>query len=229
MKPLGPAIVIVSTLLVFLAASAVPSRSWAHAQASAVEWLHPHVWVVVHSRIVYSPNGKIAGIVHDWTFDEKYSSFVMHSRAKDGALATREELAPLAKENAVALARSHYYTTLKIGGRTADFGRAANYWMELGADHRVTLHMVLPLKTPVTDGRPILLSVADPEQLIDFRFEDEEAIQLAAAPPCSKAASESKSPEQGVSNKLSESYFSSLAPDRVSAVRVAGRAIISCP
>jgi ABC-type uncharacterized transport system substrate-binding protein len=30
---------------------------------------HPHVWVTVKSKLTFTPDGKIPGIVHDWVFE----------------------------------------------------------------------------------------------------------------------------------------------------------------
>ena len=78
---------------------------------------HPHVWVTVKSQIAFTPDGKVAAVVHDWVFDEMYSSFATQGLAPPGELVKREQFAPLAKENAGSLAEIGYFTTLKIGGK----------------------------------------------------------------------------------------------------------------
>jgi len=67
---------------------------------------HPHVWVTMRSQVAFTPDGKVSGIIHDWTFDEMYSSFATQGLAPAGQLVKREDFAPLAKENAGSLAPS---------------------------------------------------------------------------------------------------------------------------
>ena len=67
---------------------------------------HPHVWVTVKSKIHFAADGKVSAVVHDWVFDEMYSSFATQGLAKPGELVKRAQFAPLAKENAGASPRS---------------------------------------------------------------------------------------------------------------------------
>src|SRR5208282_6662569 len=107
---------------------------------------HPHVWVTVRSHIAFSPDGKVASVTHDWVFDEMYSSFATQGLAKPGELVTRDTFAPLARENAGGLADIGYFTTLKIGGKSVDFGNVTDYWMEERPDHLVQFHVAMPVK-----------------------------------------------------------------------------------
>ena len=114
---------------------------------------HPHVWVTVKSQLTFTPDGKVSGVVHDWVFDEMYSSFATQGLAKPGELVKREQFAPLARENAGSLAEIGYFTTLKIGGKPVDFGSVTDYWMEERPDHLVEFHVTIPLKNPAPVGQ----------------------------------------------------------------------------
>jgi ABC-type uncharacterized transport system substrate-binding protein len=191
---------------------------------------HPHVWVTVRSHVAFTPDGKVGSVIHDWTFDEMYSSFAVQGLAQPGQLAKREDFAPLAKENAGGLAQIGYFTTLKIAGKSVDFGDVTDYWMEERPDHLVTFHVVLPLKEAVPPGKFFSLLVADPEFFIDFEFDDKDAITLDNAPAgCSLSVAKPKPLEAGESAKLSESFFSGLAPGSNFGFKMASRAIIACP
>jgi len=104
-------------------------RNWRAAAAGLAFWLaaaapasaHPHVWVTVKSEIAFTPDGKVLAVMHDWVFDEMYSSFATQGLAPAGQLVTKAQFAPLAKENAGGLADVGYFTTLKIGGKSMDF------------------------------------------------------------------------------------------------------------
>ena len=198
--------------------------------AATAATAHPHVWVTVRSQIAFSPDGKVASVVHDWVFDEMYSSFATQGLAKPGELVKRETFAPLAQENAGNLAQIGYFTTLKIGGKAVDFGPVTEYWMEERPDHLVTFHVVLPLKTPTAPGRYFSLLVADPEYFIDFEFDDKDAITLRSAPSgCSASIARPKPLEGEAKQTLSESFFSGLAPGTNFGFKMASRAIVACP
>jgi ABC-type uncharacterized transport system substrate-binding protein len=191
---------------------------------------HPHVWVTVRSTIVFSPEGLLTAIAHDWTFDEMYSAFAAQGLAKPGELATREEFVPLAKENAGALAQVGYYTVVKIGGRQVEFGEASDAWMEERPDHLVTFHAVLPLKTPQQTGRFVTMMVSDPEFFIDFEFDDKDPVKLENPPAgCSLLITHPKPLDVEDSKKLSESFFTNLSPGAGFGFKLASRAIVGCP
>lgn len=191
---------------------------------------HPHVWVTVRSQILFTADGKVTAVVHDWVFDEMYSSFATQGLAKPGELVKRETFAPLAQENAGSLAQIGYFTTLKLDGKTAEFGPINEYWMEERPDHLVEFHVVLPLKSPTAVGRFASLLVADPEFFIDFEFEDRNGVILQSAPPgCSTSMAKPKPLEGGERKTLDESFFSGLAPGANFGFKMASRVIIACP
>ena len=198
--------------------------------APSLAFAHPHVWVTVRSHVGFTADGKVGSVVHDWTFDEMYSSFAVQGLAQPGQLAKRADFAPLAKENAGGLAQAGYFTTLKIAGKSVEFGDVTDYWMEERPDHLVTFHVVLPLKQPMPPGKYFSLLVADPEFFIDFEFDDKDAIVLDDAPAgCSLSVAKPKPLEAGETAKLSESFFSGLAPGANFGFKMASRAIIACP
>ncbi len=191
---------------------------------------HPHVWVTVRSQIAFAPDGKVASIIHDWTFDEMYSSFAVQGLAKPGELARREDFAPLAKENAGGLADIGYFTTVKINGKPVEFGSVTDYWMEERADHLVTFHVVLPLKTPEAPGKFFTLLVADPEFFIDFEYDDHDAVTLVSAPSgCSSSLTKPGGLASDDKKKLDESFFTNLSPGANFGFKMASRAIVACP
>jgi ABC-type uncharacterized transport system substrate-binding protein len=191
---------------------------------------HPHVWVTVKSQIAFTPDGKVAAVVHDWVFDEMYSSFATQGLAPPGELVKREQFAPLAKQNAGSLAEIGYFTTLKIGGKAVDFGSVTDYWMEERPDHLVEFHVTLPLKTPATVSKFLSLRVADPEYFIDFEFDDKDPVKLVSAPSgCAATVAKPKPIDDGDKQKLTESYFTNLSPGTNFGFKMASAAIVACP
>jgi len=184
----------------------------------------------VKSQIAFTPDGKVSAVVHDWVFDEMYSSFATQGLAPKGKLVTREEFAPLAKENAGGLADIGYFTTLKIGGKSVDFGSVTDYWMEERPDHLVEFHVTLPLKNPERIKKFGTLRVADPEYFIDFEFDDKDPVKLDSAPPgCSVSVAKPKPLEAADKTKLTESFFTNLSPGTNFGFKMASAAIIACP
>ncbi len=198
--------------------------------AATAALAHPHVWVTVRSQIAFSPDGKVASVTHDWVFDEMYSSFASQGLAPAGQLVTRDIFAPLAEENAGNLAQIGSFTTLKINGKSVDFGRVTDYWMEERPDHLVTFHVVLPLKSPMPPGRYFSLLVADPEYFVDFEFDDTDPIALVSAPSgCSASIAKPKPLVDEEKQKLTESFFTNLAPGANFGFKMASRVIVACP
>ena len=75
--------------------------------------------------MIFQPDGKIAAIRNSWMFDDMYSAFAVQGLAKDGQLATKEQLAPLAKTNVESLAEFGYFTFAKNAGAENRFRAAA--------------------------------------------------------------------------------------------------------
>jgi ABC-type uncharacterized transport system substrate-binding protein len=198
--------------------------------AAAPATAHPHVWVTVKSQIAFTPDGRVSAVVHDWVFDEMYSSFATQGLAPKGKLVTRAEFAPLAQENAGSLAEIGYFTTLKIGGKSVDFGSVTDYWMEERPDHLVEFHVTLPLKNPERVKKFGTLRVADPEYFIDFEFDDKDAVKLNSAPAgCSVSVAKPKPLEPADKSKLTESFFTNLSPGTNFGFKMASAAILACP
>ena len=200
------------------------------ALVAGVAEAHPHVWVTVRSAVEFTPDGRVAAVVHDWVFDEMYSSFATQGLAKPGELVKRADFAPMAKENAGGLADVGYFTTLKIGGKAADFGEVSDYWMEERSDHLVAFHVRMPLKEPAKVSKFMTLRVADPEFFIDFEFSDKEPIRLVSAPSgCSASVARPAPLQAGDKQKLDESFFTNLAPGANFGFKMASTAILACP
>ena len=72
--------------------------------------------------------------------------------------------------------------------------------------------------------------VSDPEFFIDFEYDDKDGVTLANAPSgCSLSVAKPKPLGADEQSKLSESFFSGLAPGANFGFKMASRAIIACP
>lgn len=143
---------------------------------------HPHVWVTIHSEVLYTADGVMTGIRHAWTFDDMFSAYALQGiqHARKGQY-TREELKELAEVNVTSLKEYDYFTYAKADGRKAIFNDPVDYWLEY-KDSALVLHFTLPLKQPVS-VRVMVIEIHDPTIFVDFKFAKETPVVLAGAPP----------------------------------------------
>jgi len=145
---------------------------------------HPHVWVTMHTELVYSPDGKITGIRHAWSFDDMFSTFATQGlESKEKGKFTRDELAPLAKVNVESLKEYDYFTYATADGAKAELtDPAPGYWLDY-ADQVLTLNFILPFKKPFK-AKELKIEIYDPTIFVDFSFAKDKPARLVGAPAC---------------------------------------------
>lgn len=145
---------------------------------------HPHVWVTMHSELVYAPDGTITGIRHAWSFDDMFSAFATQGlESKEKGKFTREELAPLAKVNVESLKEYDYFTFATADGKKVVLDEPApGYWLDYN-DSVLTLNFMLPLKTPVK-AKELKIEIYDPTIFVDFSWSKDDPVRLVGAPQC---------------------------------------------
>lgn len=142
---------------------------------------HPHVWITAASQVLYAADGSITGVRHAWTFDDMFSTYALQGiETKTKGVYSREQLAPLAKDNVENLREFGFFTFAKADGKKQKFEEPVDYFLEY-KDDALTLHFTLPLKAPVKP-KQLALDVFDPAFFIDFKFEDKDPIKLVGAP-----------------------------------------------
>src|SRR6202051_1874645 len=108
---------------------------------------HPHVWVTMTEELLYAADGSVTGVRHAWTFDDMFSAFATQGlEAKTKGQFTREELAPLAKENVEPLKEYPSFNYAKVDGRRDKnaFRDPIDYWLDYDPKETVlTLHFTL--------------------------------------------------------------------------------------
>ena len=143
---------------------------------------HPHVWVTMHSQVVYAADGSATGVRHAWSFDDMFSAFA--TQGYDGKVKgqfSREELAPLAKVNVESLKEFDYFTYATADGdklRMKD--PLPDYHLDF-TNQVLTLHFTLPFEKPVKAKR-LHLEIYDPTIFVDFSFAKDRPAQLSGAP-----------------------------------------------
>jgi ABC-type uncharacterized transport system substrate-binding protein len=191
---------------------------------------HPHVWIAARATVQFDKDGKIAGIRHDWVFDEMYSAFATQGLGKDGKPPTTEELAPLAKINVDSLAEFDYFTFAKEGGRKLEFAGPVDYVLESDDKKIVTLHFTLPLKQPTAASKPFTFQVYDPTYFVAFGFEKKDPIAMNAAPVgCSTSVMEPQPLVAADTQRLSAAASENFSPGADLSSRLAPRVVVACP
>jgi ABC-type uncharacterized transport system substrate-binding protein len=216
MKRILPAIVIV------LASLMVASGS-----ASA----HPHVWVTMKSTVIYGPDGAAIGVRHVWAFDDMYSAFATQGlEQKTKGEFTADELQPLAKVNVESLKEYDFFTFAKADSKKAEFVDPVDYHLEFNAkDTVLTLHFLLPFKTPVK-AKQLRLEVFDPEYFVDFALAEKDPVVLAGAPAgCTLELGKPQEMTKELAQKLAEIPQGGKIPIDSYGAAFANKIVVKCP
>jgi ABC-type uncharacterized transport system substrate-binding protein len=202
------------------------------ALASGAASAHPHVWVTMHSELVYAPDGTVTGVRHAWTFDDMFSTFAVQGiDSKKKGEFTREELAPLAEVNVTSLKEYDFFTYAKANGKAVEFNEpAAGYFLEFDPKETVlTLHFTLPLKAPVKT-KDLSIEVYDREFFVDFSFNEKNPAKLVGAPAqCKLSVINPAQMDAAMSQQLSQ-----LGPDQKNTgltigSEFANKIVVKCP
>ena len=202
----------------------------AAAMASGAAFAHPHVLVTARASFMLDQGGRITGIRHAWTFDEAYSAYAVTGMkaGKDGIIA-KDQLVDLAKVNIESLQDFSYFTVLKQGKKTHPFTNPSEgYYLEHDGK-ALTLHFVLPLKSPAQAEKTTVLEVQDESFFVSFSFAEASPVTIEG--PSKTCQVEMKRPQKALPTtdltKLSEDFFNSLRPGSLDQFSSAARLI--CP
>ncbi len=130
---------------------------------------HPHVFIESRTEVMVNAKHQITGFRHHWVFDKQYTAFALVGMDvnKDGKY-SKEELAPLAKENIESLHEYGFFTYPEQNKKDLALNQPIDDQLTYKNDILV-LEFTLPLKTPVSIlGNPIKLGIYDPEFFIAF-------------------------------------------------------------
>ncbi len=186
---------------------------------------HPHVWITSTSELLYAPDGSITGVRHAWTFDDMFTTYALQGiETKTKGVYTREQLAPLAKDNVENLKEFAYFTFAKADGKKAKFEEPIDYFLDY-KDSALTLHFTLPLKAPVKP-KQLALDIFDPSFFIDFKFEDKDPVKLVGAPETCEL--KVQRPGEADVKKLTEEMITSGDQSKYGAM-YANKIAVNCP
>ncbi|HET7383079.1 MAG TPA: DUF1007 family protein [Pseudolabrys sp.] len=190
---------------------------------------HPHVWVTMHTELVYAPDGSITGIRHAWAFDDMFSTFATQGlESKERGKFTREELAPLAKVNVDSLKEYDYFTYATADGKKAELtDPTPDYWLDY-ADEVLTLNFTLPFKAPVK-AKELKVEIYDPTIFVDFSFAKEKPAQLVGAPKCKLDVQLPREMTFAEGKKLSEIPVDQKNTTMAWGAQFANKLLVHCP
>ena len=190
---------------------------------------HPHVWVTMHSELVYAPDGSITGIHHAWSFDDMFSTFATQGlESKEKGKFTREELAPLAKVNVESLKEYDYFTYATADGKKTELtDPAPDYWLDY-ADQVLTLNFTLPFKTPVK-AKELKIEIYDPTIFVDFSFAKDNPAKLVGAPKCKLDVALPREMTFAEGKKLSEIPADQPNTTMAWGAQFASKLLVHCP
>ena len=197
------------------------------ALGAAAAQAHPHVWITAKSELIYAPDGTVTGVRHAWTFDDMFSTYALQGlEARIKGAYSRQELAPLARTNVESLKEYDFFTFAKADGKKEKFLEPVDYFLEY-KDSVLTLHFVLPLKTPVKPKR-LAMEVFDPSYFIDFAFDEKDPIKLVGAPAGCKMQFRRPNDATANAQRLSEQNFANGDNSNYGAM-FAHKITVDCP
>jgi ABC-type uncharacterized transport system substrate-binding protein len=192
---------------------------------------HPHVWVVTKSSLVYAPDGTLVGVRYAWAFDDMYSAFATQGleQKKKGEF-TREELQPLAQVNVESLKEYDFFSAARIDGKKAVFAEPKEYHLEFNPkDTVLTLHFLLPLKTPAK-MKTLTLETYDPAYFVDFQLAEKDAVALVGAPKgCEFSVGKPQEMTKELAQKLAEIPPGGQIPENSFGAQFANKLSVKCP
>jgi ABC-type uncharacterized transport system substrate-binding protein len=211
-----------------LLGTALASLAFGAGTASA----HPHVWVTMHSELVYAPDGSVTGVRHIWAFDDMFSTFAVQGiESKKKNEFTREELAPLADVNVTSLKEYDFFTYAKANGQPVEFNEPpTGYYLEYDPKQTVlTLHFMLPLKSAVK-AKELTVEVYDREFFVDFGFAQKNPVKLVGAPAqCKLAVVNPQEMDTNLAQQLSKLAGDQRDPSLTVGSEYANKIVVKCP
>jgi ABC-type uncharacterized transport system substrate-binding protein len=191
---------------------------------------HPHVWVTLKSDLVYAPDGSVTGVRHSWTFDDMYSAFAIQGIArKNSGEFTRDELAPLAKENVISLKEYGYFTFAKADRKKIELKDPVDYYLDYDPKGTVlTLHFTLPFKAAIKP-KQLNVDIYDPDYFIEFAFAEDHPVALIGAPVACKFSIVRPEEMTTQGAQLPEAFFNSLNASANWGAQFANKITVKCP
>lgn len=180
----------------------------AYSASAALAAAHPHIFIRAVATLQFE-NGKVTGILHEWTFDDFFSSALIADFDKNKNKAfDPDEVAELAKNAFAALKEYGYFTHVRVNGKETAITETRAFAPAI-KDGKVVYRFVAILPQPV-DPRTdkIDASIYDESYYVDVDVNDKAGVKLAGtgAEGCKYAMFE---------DRASPLYFGSIFARRI--------------
>jgi ABC-type uncharacterized transport system substrate-binding protein len=190
---------------------------------------HPHVWVTMHTELIYTADGRIISVRHAWAFDDMFSAYTVQGlKTKEKGKFTREELAPLAEDTVESLKEFDYYTYATADGKKVPLGDPLpDYWLDY-TDSILTLHFTLPFKKPIK-AKELKVEIYDPSIFTDFKFAKKAPVKLVEAPQCKLNVALPPEMSSSQSKALSQIPADAFNTTMAWGAQFANKILVHCP
>jgi tRNA threonylcarbamoyladenosine biosynthesis protein TsaE len=165
---------------------------WLVLAGSSLVQAHPHMWVQATMQLGFNASGEITYVKQAWVFDEMFSSYAKQGLPETSDKRPAQELLDQIGRSwieALADPMSHYFTTIRYGGRELATQPARNVKVGWNSEtQQMSLQFELPLLQPLNlKGQDLSIAVADPTFYVAYSFDEPQALELIAAPESCKA------------------------------------------
>jgi ABC-type uncharacterized transport system substrate-binding protein len=191
---------------------------------------HPHIFISMKQKILFTPDGRLEAISHEWLFDEGYSAFAVQGLDPKGdGVIPPEILKALAKSNAEAMAEFDYFTFVKAGGHKIELGDPRDFEFSY-VDKKLLFRVTLPIKQTIVPPKITIFETFDPTYFIAFSYSDgPDPVTLANDIKGCKINIVKPTADPQPAWRLDESFYNSLGKDSTVGLQFASRIIMACP
>ena len=176
--------------------------------ASGAALAHPHIWIRAHATLQFE-NGKIVGILNEWTFDDFFSNAIISDFDKNkNKIFDPDEIKDVAANAFAALKEYGYFTHVRVNGKPVAIAETRDFVPSI-KDGRVIYHFVAVLPQPVDPrSEKFDASVYDESYYVDVDLNPKAGVKLAGtgAEACKFAV---------VEDRASPLYFGTIFARRI--------------
>jgi ABC-type uncharacterized transport system substrate-binding protein len=174
---------------------------------------HPHVFVDMETSIAMTPDGKIRGVVLNWTFDDAYAQVALEGMDANGdGTYSPEELSQLTKENLESISEYGYFTVMRQSLKRLEVSGPGTS-TQTYENQKLRLQYELLLKEPIDPkAGEFEVKVFDPEFYIGFNYVPENPASVQGTLPAG-CAMELKPLPSGEEIEAKRVFLASKPPD----------------
>lgn len=145
---------------------------------------HPHAWIDLKTKLIFSDDGKLKALRLHWAFDEFYSVYTIEvlDPDKDGKI-NKKNVMDLARQNLKNLQEYNYFIEVKADNDIVKLGEVTDYDSTF-SNGILTLDFTVPLETAVDPKvKNISYAVFDPTYYIEILYDKKSPISFSDNAP----------------------------------------------